>query len=903
MRTISFYFYLVCFWLAGSTAIAQSLNPIYRATGLPSTQNWQEVKLDNANPQGGVITQNVSDGVLRLTSTNAADKFTQLGWYKTGIGLNRDNGYTIEIRAKVIDAEKNGAFNIQGFDSEGKGFRIGIYKNYLAEQNNPLAATNVLQSGLSNDDGFHNYRIAVKPSGDLTLYRDNATIGTFPIDAFYFDNIIENGGFEDGNAAVGGNDKSPIFYPDFMTSTGDIYRKVSTDSYYVHSGSGALFISNEGQVMPHGSDPNYDIEGARTRELPVKEGKSYNISIARKRATDPAINQSTPDDWGWRDMGAWWNTQGGTQNGADNRNPNAMWAAAWENHWQIHNQRITVPMSEGISSLHFEFPSWLRNNTYNYVETAFDDFYFSEDYGINVGAQIAEPTSEPVFPSNFTNLIINGGFEDYDTNNDGSEYAWALSNMDEENTPAERNDLWGQYVRLQINDKPNDQVGGQWAHSGVSSMRYSTLDQGTDFHFAKELEANKTYRFNFWIRSPHWNERCNLNVAIGNKDVEDIIWSNKVGANHNNVWANADMTFTTTNDKKTLHFYLDDQTGWFNFFLDDLVLYEVTSPEADPHAGKTNLFPNGGFENIDQEIDGSDYSWELASNRTGDAYSDNYPVAMNDFWGAYLRIQDQAKGEDTGKLWARSGNNSLRVSYLAERHQAQAFEGKSGDGEENDPDAWQQNINMQYELEPNKTYTFVFWIRSANYPDRGRVYVANGDLVIWGGELNNRFLDWQKQTITFSTTANNHTLRMYTEFSGWFNFYLDDMALYKESQYVVPAPNDYLFFGKSMGTQSANVEIEYVAISTQGAYAPHEASVGFANPTAEKQNLIASSDNGVLTLKAIAAPASVSIYDVTGKVINQFELQSSENIALPKGVYIIKSTSQGIVETLKIVNK
>ena len=911
MKTISFYFFLACFLLAGSAAKAQSLEKIYEPTGVPSTLGWQEVKLSNENPQGGEITQNVSNGALKVVSTNAANKFTQLGWYKTGIGLDRSTGYTIEIRAKVIDASKNGAFNIQGFDSEGKGFRIGIYKDYLAEQNNPLAATNVLQSGLSNDDGFHNYRIAVQPTGQATLYRDNTLIDTFPIDAFYFDNIIENGGFEDGGADI-----TAATFPDFMISEGLINRQITTDDYYVRSGSGALFISNEGANGPTILDDNgklkseYDVAGARTRELPIKEGKSYNISIARKRATDPMVDGSAPEDWAWRDMGAFWNTQDGTQNGADNRNPNAMFAAAWENHWQIHNQKVTAPVDEGVTSMRFEFPTWLREEEYEWSETAFDDFYLSEDLGIAVGAETATPSFEPVFQDGYDNLIINGDFENYDINNDGTEYGWALSDINNSgsNDPMATNSLWGSYVRLQINNKSDEDMGeskgrDSWARSGTASMRYTTNDLGTNFHFVKELNANKTYRFNFWVRSVQWGERCWLNVAVGEKTDEDIIWANEIGTNDNNVWANMDVTFTTTNEKKTLHFYLSDMGGWYNVYFDDFVLYEV-APEADPHAGKTNLFPNGGFEDTDQEIDGSEYGWELASYREeGSAYSDNYPVAMNNFWGAYVRLQDVEKGKDTGKQWARSGNNSLRVSYLAERHQAQDFEGLSGDGEENDPKAWQQNLDMNYELEANATYTFEFWLKAANYPDRGRVYVANGDQVIWGGELSTKYLDWQKQTITFSTTANNHTLRMYTEFSGWFNFYLDDMALYKEDEYIVPEPNDYLFFGKSMGTQSANVEIEYVAISTEGAFSPSQAGVGFVNPTIEKNSLIASSENGVLTVKAIAAPASVSIYDVTGKLVTRFELQSTESIALPKGVYIIKSTSQGIVDTLKVVNK
>ena len=915
MRIIS-YFFLGCFALAGSAMNAQNLDKVYEGTGLPSSQSWQEVKMSSeVNPIAGTVSQNTASGVLKLQSSNAADQFTQLGWYKTGLGLNGATGYTIEIKAKVIDASKNGAFNIQGFDTDGKGFRIGIYKEFLAESTNPLAATNVLKNGMNNSDGFHTYRIAVEPSGTATLYQDKVKIETFPVSAFYFDNIIENGGFEDGNAPTYDGDlmlwkdHSPSFYPDFITDMGDIYRKSveEHDDYFVHTGKGSLIIDNMGAVMPRNADPKWSKEGARTRELPVKANTDYNISIARKRAINP-VYATDPDDWAWRDMGAFWNTQIGVQTSAgDQRDPNAMWGPAWENFWQIHNQTVTAPGN--VESIRFEFPSWQADHhgsDREYVETAFDDFYFSENFGVAVGVETAKlAINNPTLPfddiNDPRNLISNGGFEDYYTNNDGSEYAWDLSdsNDNDNNHPMGSNPVWGNYVRLQINDKPGDEIGGKWAHSGNASMRYSTDDKGTDFNFAKELDANKTYRFNFWIRTVKWPERAWLNVAVsgakGDRNAEDILWGHEIGTNDYNFWMNIDVIFTTTAEKKTLQLYLDDKGGWYNLYLDDLVLYEVTE---DPHAGKNNLFPNGGFEDVNKEITGDSYTWALASEQQAD-WNDNYPVKQNDFWGAHVRLQDIQKGNDTGKDWARSGSKSLRVSYLGDRGPAQAYEGKAGEGEENDPIAWEQNIHMEYDLAPNKTYTLTFWIKAADWDDRGSVYVANGDLVMWGGELNRQAINWSQQTIKFSTTSRNHTLKMYTKFGSWFNFYLDDIALYEESS--SPNVNDFLFFGKSMGTQSANVEIEYVAINTTGAYAPD--GLGFNNAIADKNNLTASSNNGELTLSVLSTPASVAIYDVTGKVVAQIEVQSSKSINLPKGVYIVKSASQGVVETLKVVNK
>jgi uncharacterized repeat protein (TIGR02543 family) len=132
-------------------------------------------------------------------------------------------------------------------------------------------------------------------------------------------------------------------------------------------------------------------------------------------------------------------------------------------------------------------------------------------------------------------------------------------------------------------------------------------------------------------------------------------------------------------------------------------------------------------------------------------------------------------------------------------------------------------MNFKKELEPNKTYTFVFWIKTSCWDDKGWFHIANGDIKILSQELNNRYMNWTRQSITFSTTAADHTLRMFTEFGGWFNFYLDDLFLYEEDAYQPDLAtyngNSYLFFGKSQNTASADVEVEYVKYFP-GAYAP-----------------------------------------------------------------------------------
>jgi len=102
--------------------------------------------------------------------------------------------------------------------------------------------------------------------------------------------------------------------------------------------------------------------------------------------------------------------------------------------------------------------------------------------------------------------------------------------------------------------------------------------------------------------------------------------------------------------------------------------------------------------------------------------------------------------------------------------------------------------------------------------------VANGDVKVLAQELNNKYMNWTRQQVTFSTTAANHTLRMFTEFGGWMNFYLDDLFLYEEDTYIPVDYNSasYLAFGKSTGTSSVDAEVEYLKVFKGGAYAPGE---------------------------------------------------------------------------------
>ena len=951
MRKTKFYF-LACSLSMGTLvgAQAQNLTEIYTGNSLP-TGSWTELKLSaGESDAAGTVSASIVDEALQLIANNGGDtdKLSQLGWYRTDLGLNPASGYTIEIKAKINNAEKNGAFNIQGYDPMGYGFRVGLYNGKIAESTNPFAATNTVAS-VTNDDGqFHIYRIAVEPNGVATVYFDNniVPIGTFNVAPFKFDNIIENGGFEDGEEAEGalaeageasynkepGDNAIGVSNPDMpdFKSSGFLYRidnRIEGNEGYVHSGNWAMMMDNNGMAQAVGTTSG--TEQAKTRELAVKKGTRYNISITRKRAPryttglTPLNPTGQANRWGWRDLFAFWDNAGGTLEGLsypkgdggthDGRDNSFTDGGMNDDWWQTHPHSRVAP--DDVESMRFEFPSWHRGDDGGSYcsENVVDDFYVWEDLGLVKGQDITTASldvNSSLLPVNYVNLIQNGGFEDFNMNNDGTPYEWALSEGNASNDPTKNdNPVWEGNVRLQVNFKDDEDMGWAenkpWAHSGTASIRATTHGQGTNFKFTKELDANKTYCFNFWIRLPKWPDGFKLNVNVGSNNV----WNEGYFGDwdHFNHWKNVNITFTTTETDKTLTLFSSEGGDWFNAYFDDMVLYEVTPDpvmETDPDAGKTNLFANGDFEDETIDNNGDLYTWALAS--TGFTRPDgegtganNYPVAYSDFWGASVRLQDEAKPEDIESDWAHSGNNSLRISYLDHRDVAQMFD-EITDG--SDPVSWRQNIHMNYELEPNTTYTFVFWIKAAAYEDWGDVFVDNGTINLWREAMSRRYSHgWFKQRITFTTTAIDHTLKMYTKFGGWFNFYLDDIALYKEETYEPITGTDYLFFGKSTGTQNADVEIEYISVDNTGAYAPRENPGNSINATPAIKNLKISRAGDALLFNSVN-PTSVIVYNASGMIVSQFDMQKSNTISLPKGVYIVKATSNGVTETIKAVN-
>ncbi|MDR0415042.1 MAG: hypothetical protein LBH84_06470, partial [Prevotellaceae bacterium] len=336
----------------GVAAQAQTPETIYTGTSLPTQQSWLEWKLDQAvNTVAAPVTLDVSNGALKYTSVNEENQFSQLGWYRLDQNLNLWTGYTIELKAKLIVAQK-GSFNIQGYDNSGRGFRVSISDTLLTNQSDPLKATQTVAE-LTNDNDFHVYRLAVTPSSGVIVYRDGVQIGAFTLSTFQFDNIIENGGFEDEE------------YPDFL-SNGKLER--TSDNPF--AGASALLMDSDGK-----NNSTIPKESATTRAFPLKPNTEYEFSMSRRRAI-------LDNEWAWRDLGAYWNSQEGTLGDVTLKDPNERW---WNNcfetlEWATGKETFNSDGSADKLTLRFEFPSWIRDDVKNTSKVAIDNIILREQH-------------------------------------------------------------------------------------------------------------------------------------------------------------------------------------------------------------------------------------------------------------------------------------------------------------------------------------------------------------------------------------------------------------------------------------------------------------------------------------------------------------------------------------------
>ena len=209
MRTCKTYLLWMCLSLFFWQTQAQSLVDVYNGTSLPTAQGWNELRFDNTMPWEQATKDllvnpselsAVAASALKLKVNEAVDTYgyplySQLGWYKTRTGFSPAIGFTVEFKAKVVNSS-DGAFTVSGVGG-GKGFRLEFSNNLLTEHANVLDTVRVLSTASTTDD-YHIYRVAVAPDEKVRVWRDGVLLGALPLQSFKLDNIMKDGGFENG---------------------------------------------------------------------------------------------------------------------------------------------------------------------------------------------------------------------------------------------------------------------------------------------------------------------------------------------------------------------------------------------------------------------------------------------------------------------------------------------------------------------------------------------------------------------------------------------------------------------------------------------------------------------------------------------------------------------------------
>ena len=678
MKTIKTGFFAACFLLAGMLGNAQS--PTTYSGG--QLLGWQELRLDNTVHEiaGAPVSANVAGNALTLSGA-AGEAYTQLGWYKNNIGLNSSVGYTIEIKAKVTNA--NGSFNIQGFDVTGKGFRLAIHPNKLVESTGSLLQ-NVLNTD-ANGDQFHVYRIAVSPNGLGYVYRDGALIGNFPISNWAGDNLITDGGFESGASF------EELGWIQDTNDTGGTLT-ISDDPDYKRTGSKGLFVD--------GSRHTY-------RPIPLKTGAFYDMNFWAKTIRY--------QDGEWRDVNGWVDPvseriiYGIMGSGNVNWTPYGKYEFGGSSPVQVFNMEL--PVSE--------------DRPYN--QTAFDDFL------------LTEKVTPSRIPANAVNIFPNGDMENpnyaYFPAGDPRNDTTIVSDREDNQAPF-WHPFWGARVRVQYSKQDgNEEAGYQYARSGRYSLRYYTCGQEPETYYGDpnwndspndqgdrrgsnsplncqvELEVGKTYTFSFWYHTAKWNDNVDLTVENG----DEQLWIQNINNSNFPNWKNKIITFTTTAENHTLKLRTI-RKGHCVIYFDDLFLFEG---EALPEFDNTYLFfgKPAGVEGVDAEIEYVSYDNTGAYDPDGQPLSATYTkktAPLMTPWGEALQATDPIFNEYPRPLLQRNDWVNLNGIWDFTRKET-----KAGFGTYNGADIYRQQILVPYPIESalsgimdtdyanmNKTYAY-----------------------------------------------------------------------------------------------------------------------------------------------------------------------------------------------------
>ena len=549
---------------------AQTLTPVFEGSAYPVQQNWQELRFDSsinnhaASARADALTAALAGSGLKIQAA-APNKYGQLGWIKSGLGLHADMGYTIEVRAKVT-SNSGGAFNIQGADQTGKGFRIALTPTGVQDATNPFLPPADLNTAVQDNSGtFHTWRIAAAWGDTVLVYRDNVFVGKFVSTHYAGDNWVMDGGFEQG---AGGS--TPAGWTEGNNGTA-----TKETGSHARSGTGGYYV-NEGK------DYKY--------EVPLKPQARYDFSFWAKSIVN--------DGDKYRDVEGWLDPISRRPiNGYPSRGATGEWikyggggSGQWDNIGGdnvMRNYQMSVAGGEAAQKFTI---SIMSNNDQNVTD--FDEVALVE----RVGAEYSR------IPHNAENLFPNGDFEDETQIREGGYTEGAgddttyVANCTAKDCP-DWHRLWKCRVRLESNTGADDEAGAYWSHSGKYALRYfareraaayGTQDAGvwegrgqnTDMDYEQDLEAGKTYTLSFWYKSFCFPDHIRFRVLNGSQ----VVWRNdNISHDKYPFWENVVVTFTADAQNHTLRLLTEQHNSDPGaIYLDDIFLFEGQPlPEYD----------------------------------------------------------------------------------------------------------------------------------------------------------------------------------------------------------------------------------------------------------------------------------------------------------------------------------
>lgn len=727
MNTVKVYFLMLCFLFSGGIINAQSLPEAYSGKKLPTEEGWQELKLDpTVHSEAGTVTQTVVGDALRLTAGEEG-KYSQLGWYKTNTGFNAGVGYTVEMKAKVTNA--NGSFNISGFDASGKGFRLVIYPDRVMEATGALVPKELISD--ANNDNIHTYRIAVAPDGLVYVYRDGVEIGTFTSTVWAGDNLVTDGGFESGRTFT---DLGWIENKD-----GDGTLEISGNSDYVQSGTKGLFVN----------------QGRHTyRPIPMKPGARYDMSYWAKTIRY--------EDNAYRDVNAWLDPVGEKAFCGVMQKDNPDWLFYDQSHPNREDAPRDFNWTGGGGVYECNLELWV-NEDIRTNQSAFDNFLLTER---------VVPSRIPV---GAVNLFPNGDFEDpnfnrYFPDGDPRNDTLLVSNVEDNRAP-DWHPFWGARVRLQYEKQPeNGESGRNFSRSGKYSLRYFNcfghdtqygVDVDRDFDEQRgyncnlnanlDLETNKTYAFSFWYHFASWGgDHLILVIKNGDNELFRRTIDNSVFPD----WVNETLSFTTTAENHTLRILTErDGDAPGVLYLDDLFLSEGNPlPEFD----RTYLFfgKPTSTEGTDVEIQSVSYDATGAYAPDGSRLSTPWTMKqaplMTD-WAATIDPNNVLPEYPRPQLERGNWVNLNGIWNFTRKNSQEGF------GTYNPNEQYRQQILVPYPIE-----SAISGIMDADYNNKNKTYAYQRTFTIdpaFAGKhilLNFGAVDWDARVFVNGTKVGEH---------------------------------------------------------------------------------------------------------------------------------------------------